>query len=58
MVGDFNDIADPSERIGGKSCKFSRCNWFQDRVNECNLMDLGFSGPKFTWKGPRISRCS
>ncbi|KAK4286586.1 hypothetical protein QN277_003122 [Acacia crassicarpa] len=52
--GDFNDILTPNERIGGAGVSHGRINWFQNRTQECNLVDLGASGPKFTWKGPRI----
>ncbi|XP_028788532.1 uncharacterized protein LOC114744533 [Neltuma alba] len=58
VYGDFNDILHASERIGGSGCNFSRINWFQDRVRECGLSDLGFNGPRFTWKGLKISGCS
>lgn len=33
----------------------SRCITFNNRIQECHLMDLGFIGPKFTWKGPKLN---
>ncbi|KAJ8900226.1 hypothetical protein K2173_024866 [Erythroxylum novogranatense] len=30
---------------------FRRCEHFQQWVNSCKLVDLGFCGPKFTWRG-------
>ncbi|KAK4261441.1 hypothetical protein QN277_004437 [Acacia crassicarpa] len=58
VIGDFNDISSASERIGGKSANFRRMQWFNDRIHDCGLIDLGSVGPKMTWKGPRISGCS
>ncbi|KAI9097679.1 hypothetical protein K1719_025450 [Acacia pycnantha] len=34
-LGDFNDIASASERIGGARPNFSRMNQFLDRINDC-----------------------
>jgi hypothetical protein len=52
LAGDFNDIAHPSEKRGGIPAQQRRCDKFVDRINECNLIDCGASGPKFTWRGP------
>ncbi|KAI9113357.1 hypothetical protein K1719_015882 [Acacia pycnantha] len=51
IVGDFNDIASTTERVGGAEINFSRLNAFQHKILECNLTDLGASGPRFTWRG-------
>ncbi|KAK4258521.1 hypothetical protein QN277_004963 [Acacia crassicarpa] len=57
VVGDFNDIASMDERIGGSSPNVSRMKIFQDRIQDCMLSDLGSSGPRFTWKGPKLPNC-
>jgi hypothetical protein len=44
LAGDFNDIAGPFEKKGGARPLL--------RINSCNLMDLGFVGSKYTWRGP------
>ncbi|KAI9089336.1 hypothetical protein K1719_029615 [Acacia pycnantha] len=54
VVGDFNDIQSVEERIGGRSVSLSRIRWFQDRINEAGLSDLGSVGPTMTWRGPRM----
>ncbi|KAI9080561.1 hypothetical protein K1719_037527 [Acacia pycnantha] len=54
VVGDFNDIQSAEERIGGRSVSLSRIRWFQDRINEAGLSDLGSVGPAMTWRGPRM----
>ncbi|KAI9125378.1 hypothetical protein K1719_003994 [Acacia pycnantha] len=56
--GDFNDIISEHERTGGVPGCHRRIRWFQQRVQECNLIDLGASGPRFTWKGPRLRGCA
>ncbi|KAF7842450.1 RNA-directed DNA polymerase [Senna tora] len=50
VMGDFNSYLFAHEKQGGGApnniCmdRFSRC------ISNCNLVDLGFEGPKFTWK--------
>ncbi|KAI9080858.1 hypothetical protein K1719_037167 [Acacia pycnantha] len=58
VMGDFNDILMSDERVGGADINLGRLRKFQDRVQGCQLNDLGFSGPKFTWRGPRTTNCS
>ncbi|KAI9074024.1 hypothetical protein K1719_044024 [Acacia pycnantha] len=53
VIGDFNDILASSERSGGVRSNSHRIKWFNDRVVDCGLSDLGFQGPRFTWKGRR-----
>ncbi|KAI9070507.1 hypothetical protein K1719_047529 [Acacia pycnantha] len=51
VAGDFNDIMLACERTGGSQICYSRLNKFQERVRGCRLCDLGFQGPRFTWRG-------
>jgi hypothetical protein len=52
LAGDFNEIAYPSEKKGGLNASSKKCCKFINRINSCNLLDLGFVGSKFTWRGP------
>ncbi|KAI9102310.1 hypothetical protein K1719_023512 [Acacia pycnantha] len=52
VLGDFNDVLYPSERTGGARGSVRRMNLFFERLQGCRLSDLGFLGPRFTWKGP------
>jgi hypothetical protein len=52
LAGDFNDIAGLFEKKGGARPLLRRCHKFVERINSCNLMDLGFVGSKYTWRGP------
>ena len=49
MLGDFNDILNTEEKWGGNSPSNSRMSEFRNCINACNMIDLGLSGPKFTW---------
>uniref|UniRef100_A0A2N9ERH6 CCHC-type domain-containing protein n=1 Tax=Fagus sylvatica TaxID=28930 RepID=A0A2N9ERH6_FAGSY len=49
MLGDFNDILLCEEKWGGNRPSNSRIREFRNCLNACNMIDLGFSGPKYTW---------
>ncbi|CAL1391746.1 unnamed protein product [Linum trigynum] len=50
LTGDFNAIRDLGEKAGPPANNtVRRCKLFNDRINSAELLDLGFSGPKFTW---------
>lgn len=50
VAGDLNDTVNSSERKGtSPEMDANRNRKFMDRVNNCNLMDKGSSGQKFTW---------
>ena len=49
-VGDFNEIIGSSEKLGGSNKSQAQMQLFQDVVDECDFIDLGFSGHRFTWQ--------
>ncbi|CAL1402102.1 unnamed protein product [Linum trigynum] len=50
LTGDFNAIRSPVEKSGAASvATLRRCRVFNERINDADLVDLGFSGPNFTW---------
>ncbi|KAK3198505.1 hypothetical protein Dsin_021920 [Dipteronia sinensis] len=51
IAGDFNEIANTSKKRGGRA-SFSNSG-FIDWIGRNNLVDLGFTGPKFTWMTKR-----
>lgn len=53
MLGNFNDIASPNEKFGGRPPNLSRIATFNKNLDYYNLIDLGFKGPKFTWTNNR-----
>jgi hypothetical protein len=48
-VGDFNEILCDSEKFGAAARPRWQMTNFRDMVDSCHLLDLGFSGPTFTW---------
>ncbi|CAL1384971.1 unnamed protein product [Linum trigynum] len=56
ITGDFNSISRSWEKQGGAGFCFAKARAFNSCIEDCGLIDLGFSGPKFTWftKGSRI----
>ncbi|KAK6124264.1 hypothetical protein DH2020_042016 [Rehmannia glutinosa] len=48
--GDFNEIMFASEKLGGAAIIDANISLFCEAVDDCNLLDLGFCGPKFTWR--------
>ncbi|KAJ4848788.1 hypothetical protein Tsubulata_025772 [Turnera subulata] len=51
LLGDFNETISQDEKQGGVPISQARCDKFRDWIEECRLLDLGYSGPKFTWRG-------
>ncbi|KAF7842396.1 reverse transcriptase [Senna tora] len=47
-LGDFNDLAAQSEKLGGRISSSRRFINLQTFLFDCELVDLGFKGPKFT----------
>lgn len=52
-AGDFNEILWSHEKLGLRLRHEGMMKEFRDVLDECGLMDLGYMGEKFTWKGKR-----
>ncbi|KAL5779809.1 hypothetical protein ACOSQ2_010546 [Xanthoceras sorbifolium] len=52
--GDLNEILVSSEKLGGTNRLVSGMNDFRNALDFCNLDDLGFRGPLFTWSNKRV----
>ncbi|WCJ20690.1 hypothetical protein M5689_002908 [Euphorbia peplus] len=50
MAEDFNAILSSDDRRGGSDRRIGWCPLFLDFLNSTSLHDLGFTGPRFTWK--------
>ena len=53
VMGDFNDVTKAEEKFGGNGINIRRVNAYNECMDFCNLIDLGFSGLKFTWSNCR-----
>nr|GMC77844.1 uncharacterized protein LOC109150389 [Ipomoea batatas] len=65
VAGDFNSVIDQTETTNYSAFSSQRCSDFKEWIHREGLIDLGFSGPKFTWlrgnstggaKGARLDR--
>ncbi|XP_026439748.1 uncharacterized protein LOC113338572 [Papaver somniferum] len=54
VMGDFNDILAPKERMGSSTIQASSMNDFILCTQESHLFDLSFSGDFFTWSNKQI----
>ncbi|XP_059433934.1 uncharacterized protein LOC132167054 [Corylus avellana] len=52
-VGDFNEILADEEKYGANKRPRWQIRDFQQTMERCQLHDLGFLGPKFTWSNKR-----
>ncbi|KAA3458339.1 reverse transcriptase [Gossypium australe] len=49
ILGDFNAILSPQDKKSDRSIG-KRCKLFGTFVDNCNLQDLGYIGPSYTWQ--------
>ncbi|XP_061363608.1 uncharacterized protein LOC133307174 [Gastrolobium bilobum] len=54
VLGDFNAILKASEKIGGKDLCYKSMEEFNQCLIDCEISDLGYKGPDFTWKRGRL----
>ncbi|KAA3486785.1 reverse transcriptase [Gossypium australe] len=50
VAGDFNEIMYSFEKRGGLPRDQNKMEVFRDTLEECHLMDIGYSGAWFTWE--------
>jgi endonuclease/exonuclease/phosphatase family metal-dependent hydrolase len=48
-IGDFNEIVEQSEKWGANPRREGQMELFRLALEKCNLSDLGYTGPRFTW---------
>ena len=53
IAGDFNEPLLNEDKFGGRPVSLSRSLLFKDCLDKCNMVDLGFSGPWYTWTNRR-----
>ena len=51
--GDFNELLEVKEKNGGAQRSHNLMQSFRDVLDDCRFVDLGYSGPEFTWNGRR-----
>ena len=53
LLGDFNEILCGNDKLRGRQMNLNRALEFKAYLDDCNFLDLGFSGPKYTWSNLR-----
>ncbi|KAL6659989.1 hypothetical protein ACP70R_002111 [Stipagrostis hirtigluma subsp. patula] len=53
-AGDFNEALSSDEHLGKTERGEAQMKLFRDCLEDCELVDLGFTGPKFTWNNKQI----
>jgi hypothetical protein len=56
--GDFNEVLLADEHFGSTDRSEAQMELFRDCMDACSLVDLGFSGPKFTWSNKQDAQCN
>ncbi|KAM1809195.1 hypothetical protein ACFX12_026124 [Malus domestica] len=49
--GDFNEFLYDHEKSGGVEVQYNRPRYLEEFMCKLEIMDLGFNGPKFPWRG-------
>ena len=53
VAGDFNEPLSEEDKFGGRAVSVNRSFLFKECLEKCNMIDIGFSGPRFTWTNRR-----
>ena len=54
-MGDLSNIMHPNEKWGHSPPSLSRIDSFCSLIKQCCLIDLGYSGPAYTWTNKRFT---
>ena len=55
IASDFNEILSYHEKFSNTPASRHRISSFRNCLNSCDLLDLGFHGPRFTWTNKRAA---
>ena len=53
IAEDFNEILAEGDKFGGRCISSNRSLQFKECLDQCNMIDIGFAGPRFTWLNRR-----
>lgn len=53
IAKDFNEPLISANKLGGRDVSISRSLLLKECLDKCNMVDLGFSGSRFTWTDRR-----
>ncbi|XP_057459108.1 uncharacterized protein LOC130749749 [Lotus japonicus] len=55
VIGDFNDVLSPFDKLGGDPPDLSHIQWVNQVCSDCGLREVDFSGKRFTWSNNRTT---
>ncbi|XP_075655028.1 uncharacterized protein LOC142625223 [Castanea sativa] len=58
VMGDFNFIVNEEDQLGGNKGGLSSTNYLKELLFEFNVVDLGYSGNKYTWAKGKWGKAS
>lgn len=53
IAKDFNEPLISANKLGGRDVSISSSLLLKECLDKCNMVDLGFSGSRFTWTDRR-----
>lgn len=53
IASDFNEVLMGEDKFGGRLVNINRALRFQECLDSCGMIDIGFSGALFTWSNQR-----
>ena len=53
IARDFNEPLLDEDKFGGRAVSVNNSLLFKECLDRCNIVDLGFAGPRFTWTNKR-----
>lgn len=53
IAGDFNESLIGDDKFKGRPVSINRSLMFKVCLNKCNMVDICFSGPRYTWMNKR-----
>lgn len=53
IAGDFNEVLIGEDKSGGRPISLGKDLLFQECLDTCKMIDIGFSGPRYTWSNHR-----
>lgn len=54
ITSDFNEVLIGGDKFGGKPMNISRALRFQECLDICKMIDIGFSSARYTWSNNRL----
>ncbi|KAK3212073.1 hypothetical protein Dsin_016779 [Dipteronia sinensis] len=52
-IGDFDEILSDSDKFGGADRNWRTMSDFRETLEDCELENMGFIGPRFTWSNKK-----